>query len=105
MLIPHGIRADPPEGSRRSTKHIISLDGNNYSAWRSKMKVQLINDSVWDLVNGKEVKPPDAPAVIANADSSVANQGAITAANAQLRSYYNGFKHAASIISESISDS
>ena len=69
------------------------------------MKVQLIDHSVWDLVNGKEVKPPDAPAVIANADGSVANQAAITAANAQLRSYYNGFKQAAGIISKSISDS
>ena len=73
MSIPHGIITDPLEGSRRSTKHSISLDGNNYSAWQSKMKVQLINHSVWDLVNGKEVKPPDALAVIANADGSVAN--------------------------------
>lgn len=105
MSILHGIKSDPPEGSRRSTKHIILLDGNNYSAWQSKTKVQLIHHNVWELVNGKEIKPPNAPAEITNVDGAVANRAAIAAANVILRSYYKGFKQAASIISESISDS
>ena len=81
MSISHGIRADPLEGSRRSTKHSILLDSNNYTAWSSKMRVQLISHNVWDLVIGKEVKPPDAPAEIKNATGTVTNRPAITDAN------------------------
>ena len=69
------------------------------------MRVQLISHNVWDLVIGKEVKPPDAPAEIKNATGTVTNRPAITDANLQIRNYSNGFKQAASIISESISDS
>ena len=81
MSIPHGTRADPLEGSRRSTKHSILLDSNNYTAWSSKMRVQLISHNVWDFVVGKEVKPPDAPAEITNATGAVTNRPAITDAN------------------------
>lgn len=52
------------------------------------MKVQLINRNVWDLVNSKEVKPPDAPAEVTNADGAVTNQAGIIATNFLLRSLW-----------------
>ena len=69
------------------------------------MRVQLISENVWDLVVGKGVKPPDARAEITNATGAVTNRRAISDANLHIRNYSNGFKQAASIISESISNS
>ena len=103
-IIPHGIRADPPEGSRPRV-HSNFLGKDNYAAWSGKLQIQLNIHKVWDVVNGTRLCPI-VPTEIYNPEGTVVtNQAAINNAEQRVQSYTDAFNKAAGIIAETISDS
>lgn len=102
MSIPHGIRNLSIEGTRfRSTSSVLTKD--NYAAWSGRMKTILIVNKVWDLVSGKSIRPPRAPALSFGED--VTNQSIIYEANKKISEYEEAAARASCFLAESISDS
>ena len=46
--------------SEKASVAIIPLDGNNYCTWRLQVKMALIRDNCWGIVNGDEIAPTEA---------------------------------------------
>ena len=103
-IIPHGIRADPSEGSRsRVNSNFLGKD--NYAAWSGKCQIQLTIHKVWDVVNGSRLCPV-VPAETHNPEGTVVtNQVEIDTAQQRVQAYTDAFNKAAGIIAETISDS
>ena len=103
-IIPHGIKADPLEGTRsRVNSNFLGKD--NYAAWSRKCQIQFTIQKVWDVVNGNRLCPV-VPAKIHNPEGTVVtNQAAINTAQQRVQAYTDAFNKAAGIIAETISDS
>ena len=41
-----------------STCELIKLNGDNYPAWKLQLRMALIRDNLWDIVNGSESSHP-----------------------------------------------
>ena len=48
------------------TCELIKLNGDNYPAWKLQLRMALIRDDLWDIVNGSE-KAPTGEAATADA--------------------------------------
>ena len=40
-----------------TTSELINLNGENYPAWKLQLRMALIRDDVWEIVNGTEKVP------------------------------------------------
>ena len=50
-----------------STCELIKLNGDNYPAWKLQLRMALIRDDLWDIVNGSD-KAPEGEAATADAN-------------------------------------
>lgn len=44
---------------------VEKLNGNNYATWKFRVRMLLIRDDVWDIVDGTELSPEESPVEIA----------------------------------------
>ena len=43
-----------------TASELIKLNSENYASWKLQLRMALIRDDLWDIVNGTEEKPNDA---------------------------------------------